>query len=131
MELPQEKKTTIGLYVTAKDAYEMWKIDPGKVNVLDVRTPEEYIYIGHAAMARNIPLLFQTYKWDTDKMNFPMKPNPDFIKQIQQVFKQDDTILVTCRSGARTGRGDVGSHSSGCHDARRPGPLYDHHAYGS
>ena len=34
-------------------------------------------------------------------------------------------------AGARTGRGDVGSHSSGCHDARRPGPLYDHHAYGS
>lgn len=31
-----------------------------------------------------------------------MKPNPDFIKQSKEVFKPEDIILVTCRSGGRS-----------------------------
>ncbi len=54
--LPKEKQTTLELYVTAKEAYDMWKANPDKVKILDVRTQDEYIYIGHAAMAWNIPL---------------------------------------------------------------------------
>jgi hypothetical protein len=30
-ELPKEKQTTLGLYVTAKGAYEKWKADPESV----------------------------------------------------------------------------------------------------
>jgi len=41
--LPRGKKTILGLYVTAKEAYEWWKAAPEKVKILDVRTPEEYI----------------------------------------------------------------------------------------
>ncbi len=41
-ELPKEKQTTLGLYVTSAEAYDMWKADPEKVKILDVRTPEEY-----------------------------------------------------------------------------------------
>ena len=33
----------------------------------DVRNPEEYIFVGHAEMARNIPLLFVKYQWDAEK----------------------------------------------------------------
>jgi hypothetical protein len=39
--LPKGKQTVLGLYVTAKEAYEMWKAEPEKVMILDVRTPEE------------------------------------------------------------------------------------------
>ncbi len=34
------RQTSLGLYVTAKEAYDMWQADPG-LKVLDVRTPEE------------------------------------------------------------------------------------------
>lgn len=101
-ELPQEKQTTLGLYVTSKEAYEKWKTNPDKVKILDVRIPDEYIYIGHAPMAWNIPAFLQTYEWDADKHHFSMKPNPDFLAQVKQVFKPDDIILITCRSGTRS-----------------------------
>lgn len=101
-ELPKEKQTTLGLYVTAKEAYEKWKTDPEKVKVLDVRTQEEYLYIGHPAMAWNIPIFFQSYDWDAEKKHFPMKPNSDFMQKIKEVFQPDDIILVTCRSGGRS-----------------------------
>jgi len=101
-ELPKEKQTTLGLYVTAKEAYEKWKTDPEKVKVLDVRTQEEYLYIGHPAMAWNIPIFFQSYDWDAEKKHFPMKPNSDFLQKIKEVFQPDDIILVTCRSGGRS-----------------------------
>jgi rhodanese-related sulfurtransferase len=101
-ELPKEKQTTLGLYVTSKEAYEKWKADPEKIKIIDVRTTEEYLFVGHAPMAWNIPLLFQIYQWDADKKRFPMKPNPDFISQVKQVAFPTDTLLVTCRSGGRS-----------------------------
>lgn len=101
-ELPKGKQTTLGLYVTSQEAYEMWKADPEKVKILDVRTLDEYIYIGHAAMAWNIVAFFQTSEWDADKHHFSMKPNPNFMDQIKGVFNPDDIILVTCRSGSRS-----------------------------
>lgn len=102
MELPKEKQTTLGLYVTSKEAYEMWKVNPDQVKILDVRTLDEYINIGHAEMAWNIPAFLQTYNWDADKKSFSYKMNPDFSVQVHEVFSQDDTICVTCRSGGRS-----------------------------
>ncbi len=101
-DLPKEKQTTLGLYVTAKEAYEKWKSEPDKIKVLDVRTPDEFINIGHADMAWNIPAFFQTWTWDETKKQFPIKPNPDFMADVKEVFKSDDVILVTCRSGGRS-----------------------------
>lgn len=101
-ELPEKKQTVLGLYVTAQEAYEKWQANPEMVNILDVRTPEEYIFIGHAEMAWNIPLTFQTYEWDATKGHFSEKPNPDFLDLVKDLFKQEDTILITCRSGGRS-----------------------------
>ncbi len=101
-ELPKSKQTTLGLYVTSQEAYEMWVHKPEEIKILDVRTLDEYIYIGHAAMAWNVVAFFQTSDWDAEKHHFSMKPNPDFMKQINEVFNQDDIILVTCRSGSRS-----------------------------
>ena len=101
-QLPKSKQTTLGLYVTSMEAYEMWKDKPEKVKILDVRTLDEYIYIGHAAMAWNVVAFFQTSDWDAEKHHFSMKPNPDFLSQIKEVFNAEDIILVTCRSGSRS-----------------------------
>jgi hypothetical protein len=48
---PKEKQTELGLYLTAKEAYDLWKTDPDEVMILDVRIPEEYLFVGHPAMA--------------------------------------------------------------------------------
>jgi len=104
-QLPVEKQTTLGLYVTAREAYEMWKSSPGKVIVLDVRTPEEYLFVGHTEMAWNVPLAAQSYQWDAVKKQFPMTPLPDFVTRVQKIAKPGDTLLVMCRSGGRSAMG--------------------------
>ena len=98
----EEKLTSLGLYVTAREAYDMWQADPERIKVLDVRTFEEYVLIGHAEMAVNIPLAFPTYKWDAGKGNYSIVVNTDFVAHVKERFTPDDTILVMCRSGGRS-----------------------------
>ncbi len=101
-ELPKAKQTTLGLYVSAKEAYEKWQQAPDEIKILDVRTPEEYIYIGHAPMAWNIPAFVQTHNWDAEKEHFSIKPEAGFMNHIKEVFKPTDSIYVMCRSGGRS-----------------------------
>jgi len=98
----KEKQTVLGLYVTAREAYEMWKAAPDKVKIVDVRTPEEYLYVGHPAMAWKIPIAAQSYEWDAAKGKFPMALLPDFVSRVSEVAKPKDTLLVMCRSGGRS-----------------------------
>ena len=98
----KEKQTSLGLYLSASEAYERWKADPEHIMILDVRTPEEHIFVGHPAMAHNIPLAFQTYQWDAERGHFDVQPNPDFIAHVQDWAAPTDTILVMCRSGGRS-----------------------------
>lgn len=101
-DLPEEKQTELGLYVTAKDAFESWKADPTGIKILDVRTPEEYLFVGHAEMARNIPLTFVTHQWNADKSGPAFAANADFVAAVTSHYNTDDKILVTCRSGGRS-----------------------------
>jgi rhodanese-related sulfurtransferase len=101
-ELPKRKQTTLGLYVTAKEAYEMYQKNPDKVKILDCRTPQEYAFVGHAPMAVNIPSKFMTYKWDAKKKRYAMKDNRKFVREVKKVFKPKDTIIDMCRSGDRS-----------------------------
>ena len=101
-ELPKAKQTSLGLYLTAREAYDKWQADPETITVLDVRTTEEYLFIGHAPMAWNVPLMSQTHEWAADKQRFKMQPNTDFVAQVTEFAKPTDTILVMCRSGGRS-----------------------------
>ena len=100
--LPVQKQTVLGLYVTAKEAYEMWLADKNRIKILDVRTPEEYIFIGHAPMAQNIPFQLFNYKMAVRNKGPLMKANSNFIAEVVQKFKKSDTVLVICRSGNRS-----------------------------
>lgn len=100
--LPKGKQTVLELYVTAKEAYEKWKADPESLKILDVRTPEEYLFVGHPTMAWKIPVAIQIYEWDNEKKRFPMKPLADFVARVSEVAKPEDTIMVMCRSGGRS-----------------------------
>jgi rhodanese-related sulfurtransferase len=102
--VPNAKMTSLGLYLTAKQAYEKWMANPEQVNILDVRTPEEYLYVGHAEMAWNIPLALQSYQWDAGGRSLLYKPNPDFLAAAKELFKASELLLVMCRSGGRSAK---------------------------
>ena len=101
-QVPEEKLTSLGLYLTAREAYQMWQANPEQVKLLDVRTFEEYVLIGHSEMAANVPLAFPSYKWDANKGNYSVVANSDFIAHVTERFKADEPILVMCRSGGRS-----------------------------
>ena len=102
--LPKGKQTTLGLYVTAAQAYEMWKAAPDKVKLIDVRTPEEYAFVGHAEKAWNIPYAFVTYSRKDGKTEYGPKLNPAFVDEVQRLARPGDTLLVMCRSGDRSAK---------------------------
>ena len=102
LQLPKKKQTTLGLYVSAAQAYEMWKSTPDKVKVIDVRTPEEYAFVGHPEMAWNIPLAFVTYQRKEGKTKYEVKWNPNFVTEVKSIAEPADVLLITCRSGGRS-----------------------------
>jgi len=94
---PQDKRkhTVIGKYVTARQAYEMWKADPNRVRLLDCRTREEYQSLGHPTMAYSIPAHVRT-------RGGSLRDNPEFVARARQRFAPGDVILVICRAGYRS-----------------------------
>lgn len=112
-QVPETNRTTLGLYVTPVEAYEMWKASPDQVHIIDVRTFEEYIFVGHAEMARNIPLLFPKFELPPDTKGQPAAPsggrpagcsgvpNPEFLSTVKGRFAPTDTLLTMCATGGR------------------------------
>ncbi|WP_255108618.1 rhodanese-like domain-containing protein [Synechococcus sp. RedBA-s] len=101
---PKKKQTTLGLYVTAAQAYDMWKAAPERVKVIDVRTPEEYAFVGHPEMALNVPYAFVTYQRKNGRTTYGPKLNPVFVAEVERIAKPTDTIFLTCRSGERAAK---------------------------
>lgn len=101
-DVPDGCRTKLDLYVTPREAYEKWA-SPGddEVKVLDVRTPEEYAFVGHPEMAMCIPFMMHTYQWDPDKGRVVIEMNPRFMPEVESWADPADTILVMCRSGGR------------------------------
>lgn len=101
-DVPKNKQTRLGLYVTAREAYEMWKASPERTKIIDVRTPEEYGFIGHPDQAWNIPLAFVTYRRENGVTIYGPKWNPAFVEEVKKIAAATDTLLVMCRSGDRS-----------------------------
>jgi rhodanese-related sulfurtransferase len=100
--LPEKKQTELGLYISAKEAFDKWNSDKDNVQILDVRTPGEYIFVGHAEMAINIPIELFDGGVDPETLKPDMVFNKDFIEEVKDKFKITDTIMIMCRSGKRS-----------------------------
>ena len=87
--------------MTPTEAYQRWVADPEHVKVLDVRTPEEYTFVGHPEMAMNIPVVMHTYRWEPESGKVAIEMNPSFMPDVENWADPTDTILVLCRSGGR------------------------------
>ena len=65
-DVPAGCCTKLELYATPTEAYRMWTQGADGVKIIDVRTPEEYAFVGHPEMAMNIPFVMHTYEWAVD-----------------------------------------------------------------
>jgi rhodanese-related sulfurtransferase len=111
-QVPESNRTSLGLYVTCQEAYQMWKAKPERTHIIDVRTFEEYIFVGHAEMARNIPVLFPKFERSASKKarsaspgrrppGVSGAPNPEFVSSVKGLFAPTDMLLLMCATGHR------------------------------
>jgi rhodanese-related sulfurtransferase len=75
--------------VMPEEAHQLWTL--GVATIVDVRTKCEFEYVGHIP---NTPL----NEWKSSSGDL----NANFIRELLQVAKHDDAILLLCRSGVRS-----------------------------
>ena len=83
--VPASKRTTRGLYLTARDAYEMVQEEPAKVLFVDVRTRGELQFNGMpASIDVNVPFMMQAEppQWDATTSSLKLVANPRFDERI-------------------------------------------------
>ncbi len=100
--LSPKKQTQLGLYLTAGAANENLAKSQSAIQLLDVRTPEEYMYVGHAPMAINIPVKLLKRQWHANLEESPLQLNGKFVSEVKKQLNENDIIYVICRSGVRS-----------------------------
>lgn len=110
-EVPESNRTSLELYVLPLEAYQAWKNSPDDVHFLDVRTFEEYLFVGHIDQAQNVPFVFPKYvrpkpgEEPKGPKGMPPgcvgEPNLDFAATVKQFFGPNDVIFVYCATGGR------------------------------
>lgn len=111
--LSKEKISKLGLYIEAKDIPAfLEKHGKNKVLFLDLRTPEELLFVGVPdGIDGSVPFGIMYYdKWDEKKSTYVRNPNPDFLSQFElramdKGSEKSSPILLICRSGDRSALG--------------------------
>ena len=104
------KQTEWGLYLTAKEAYEMKQAEGDKVLFVDVREPIEMMFTGSTDVVDvNVPfLMVDPTAWHPEKPVLAMNENPDFAAGVAAAMEargldKDAPVIVMCRSGGERG----------------------------
>jgi len=108
-KLDATKQTSLGLYMTAEQAYVHTINNMDKTLFLDIRTPSELNYLGAATvMDAHVPYVFMdTTGWDEKKHRYLRADNRNFVADVEARLQQkgltkDDTVILMCRSGKRS-----------------------------
>lgn len=109
-DIPTNKQTKLGLYVTAADAAKI--LDDPNVVLIDIRTHAEVEFLGLPTRA-NVHIPYMTMsdmpRYDTSKGTYALERNPAF----EMVFEDyaeaheigpDTPIILMCRSGSRSAK---------------------------
>lgn len=106
--VPEDKRTTLGLYMSSSEAAAFMESNGKYALFLDVRDPHELQTTGMADVVDyNVPFNFiNTNKWDEEKSRFQFDINPSFVKDASSRFKTKglkgfDTVVLICTSGTR------------------------------
>lgn len=110
--LPIAKQTKSGLYLDARQAYELLKEAGGRAYFVDMRTRAEVSFLGMPTLAdANIPYvdLAEDSSWDDKNGKFKLETNSDFGPELARRLaakglSKDNTIVLICRSGDRSAR---------------------------
>ena len=87
--------------LTPLEAFQRVLDDPKGTVLVDVRTRAEYVFVGHPAMAHNIPIEFWVAQPGEKKMG--MLLNQNFGRELSARFdKEKVTLIFICRSGNRS-----------------------------
>lgn len=81
--------------VTPQEAFTLLQEDPS-VQLVDVRTNAERDWVGRVAIPKG------QHAWVQWNLYPGGSPNPDFLKQLDQVASKDNILLFLCRSGVRS-----------------------------
>jgi rhodanese-related sulfurtransferase len=107
--LSKKKQTTLGLYMTAQQAYDHTMKNMDKTLFVDVRTPSELNYLGAASvMDAHVPTVFMDSRsWNDKKHRYTRMKNENFVADMDAALKKkgltkDDTVILMCRSGKRS-----------------------------
>lgn len=110
MNVPEKKKTQLGLYVTAIEAYP-WVIEKNaELLFVDIRTHSEITFVGMPTVVdAHIPYkeIEDWQKWDVAAKTYELTINNNFVVALAQrleakgLHKQSPIILM-CRSGIRS-----------------------------
>lgn len=96
-----------GLYVTAREAWDLMQRDPSVV-LVDVRDPIEVMFTGFATETDiHVPYrIANTAKWNEEKSVFAMEVNPAFADEVETRLralgadKESTKVIFMCRSGS-------------------------------
>lgn len=106
------KRTALGKYLSAQDAYGTVKAERDRLLFVDVRTGAELALVGATPeIDAQIPFseFAEPRTWDSKANRFVMAPNPEFVAEVEAALARkglDKTakVLVMCRSGERSAR---------------------------
>lgn len=105
-----DKQTKWGLYLTAREAFEMKQTEGDKVLFVDVREPIEIMFTGYTDIVDvNVPyMLVNPAKWNSKQTKFAMEKNPDFAAGVLAALAthgldKSAPVILMCRSGGTRG----------------------------
>lgn len=105
-----KKQTTLNQYLSAKEVPAFLEKNKGKTLFIDVRTPAEIEFVGHAeGLDKNIPIAYRVYtKFSEKKHRYGTIINQNFISEVDALVKEkgltkeDAQLVLICRSGDRS-----------------------------
>lgn len=111
-DVPKEKQTKLGKYITPAETMDVLRKDRTKVLFVDVRTRGELQFVGYTAeIDGQVPFVEMSEfgDWDDKAGRFKLEPNPTFSTGIEKLLAakglgKGDRIIVMCRSGDRSAR---------------------------
>lgn len=113
--VPEPKRSKAGLYLEARDVPAFIESNGGAARVLflDIRTRAEAMFVGMAtpvdALVPFVELQELMSDWDAQRGAYKLEPLQDFVPEVlrrlqAKQLNKNDTVLIICRSGDRSGR---------------------------
>lgn len=110
-KVPENKRTALDLYLTAREAAELKLAQGPAVLFVDVRSKAEATFLG---MARDVDMLIPYQEFNGESASFDARagtytsePNLDFLPMLEKTLNKrqlhkGSPIILMCRSGTRS-----------------------------